>query len=155
VYISNIVKCHPPNNETTSNSVVCCVNWLFQELEIVQPKVIIAVGGFAITAFEICDSISKCRGRWYNWKNGIEVMPIFHPAHVLHGGGSQAKRSIIKDLISVRERLWGVGLGEEIKGIKIRSKLLQEDIVIGNDGTSVPGVSLSDLWNNVKGGSVV
>jgi DNA polymerase len=143
VYFTNIIKCHPPNNETTADSALSCQSWLFQELEIIKPKIIMPMGTFA-TSFFIKDmtKISDVRGKWLQCGD-YKVMPTFHPAYVLHGGGPMAKDYIISDFLKVRSEL--MGINNKVKAIKIKSKLLNDTILVGEGG-----VPLSELWLNLK-----
>jgi len=143
IYITNIVKCHPPNNEVTTDSALSCQSWLFKELEIIKPKIIIPLGAFA-TSFFIKDmsKISDVRGKWIQCGD-YKVIPTFHPAYVLHGGGPMAKDHIISDFLKVRSEL--MGINDKVKAIKIKSKLLNDTILVGEGG-----VSLSELWSNLK-----
>jgi len=143
VYFTNIIKCHPPNNETTADSALSCQSWLFQELEIIKPKIIMPMGTFA-TSFFIKDmtKISDVRGKWLQCGD-YKVMPTFHPAYVLHGGGPMANDYIISDFLKVRSEL--MGINNKVKAIKIKSKLLNDTILVGEGG-----VPLSELWLNLK-----
>lgn len=150
IYITNIVKCHPPNNQTTMEASQICRGWLYEELKIVNPKVIVLMGTFAAEAFiKDCSGINSVRGNWYkcsDMEDYINILPIYHPGHVLHGGGDRAEDIIVSDLIKVREFLWGVGVrGNPIKSVKINSKLLGGELLVGENG-----ISLADLWLNVK-----
>jgi DNA polymerase len=84
VYIANIVKCRPPSNrEPEEDEIATCSPFLERQIEIIKPKVIIALG--KISAQHLTESkipISKLRGNFYTYK-GIPVMPTFHPAYLL------------------------------------------------------------------------
>jgi len=144
IYITNIVKCNPPNNEITNDLALSCQSWLFQELEIVKPKIIISLGAFATSFFikDIMTTMSNVRGKLVQCGN-YKVMPTFHPGYVLHGGGPMAKDYIIADFLKVRSEL--MGINNNVKAIKIKSKLLNETFLIGEGG-----ISLSELWLNLK-----
>lgn len=151
IYISNIVKCRPPNNQTTTESSQICREWLYEEIKIVKPKVIVLMGAFAADGFiKDCSGINSVRGNWHYFgceENLINILPIYHPAHVLYGGGDGAEDKIVLDLIKVREFLWGVGVkGNPIKSVKIKSKLLGDELLVGENG-----ISLAELWLNLKG----
>lgn len=89
VYITNTVKCHPPNNRTPfEEEVSLCFDYLRKEIEIVSPKVIMALGKVATYVLmgmkgKIKDlTMSKVRGKVFLYGN-IPVIPTFHPAYLL------------------------------------------------------------------------
>ena len=85
VFISNIVKCRPPNNRVpTETEVHTCIRFLFRQIEAVNPKIIITLGSTALK--NLYDDqglrITRLRGSWMEW-NGHRVMPVYHPAALL------------------------------------------------------------------------
>jgi DNA polymerase len=84
VYIANIVKCRPPSNrDPEEDEMTTCSPFLEKQIEIIQPRVIIALG--RISAQSLLGSkipISKLRGKFYSYKD-IPVMPTFHPAYLM------------------------------------------------------------------------
>jgi len=101
VYICNVLKCRPPGNRTPSpEETVSCSPYLFQQLQIIRPKVIIALGSPAVkTLLDTKKSITELRGRFYDYHtNGplsgeepIKLMPTFHPAYLLRNPAAKAK----------------------------------------------------------------
>ena len=83
-YISNIVKCRPPNNrKPLANEVKECLPWLNEQIEMIKPKVIVLAGSTAVQSYlNIDEPISKLRGKWIV-KEDIMYMPIFHPSYLL------------------------------------------------------------------------
>ena len=83
-YISNIVKCRPPNNRKPLESEVSeCIPWLNEQIKLVKPKIIVLAGSTATESFlGLKEPISKIRGRWIE-KDSIKYMPIFHPSYLL------------------------------------------------------------------------
>ena len=83
-YISNIVKCRPPNNrKPLANEVKECLPWLNEQIEMIKPKVIVLAGSTAVQSYlNIDEPISKLRGEWIV-KEDIKYMPIFHPSYLL------------------------------------------------------------------------
>ena len=83
-YISNIVKCRPPNNrKPLANEVKECMPWLNEQIELIKPKVIVLAGSTAVQSYlNIDEPISKLRGEWII-RNDIKYMPIFHPSYLL------------------------------------------------------------------------
>lgn len=105
VYISNVVKCRPPENRAPLpiESETCKNLILFKEIEIIQPKIICALGATALQGlFGNGMSISKVRGIFQNF-NGIAVMPTYHPAYLLRN--PDAKREVWADMKKILERL--------------------------------------------------
>ena len=83
-YITNIVKCRPPQNrKPLSNEINSCMPWLKKQINFLSPKIIILAGSTSVEAFlEIKKPISKMRGEWII-KDNIKIMPIFHPSYLL------------------------------------------------------------------------
>ena len=83
-YISNIVKCRPPNNrKPLANEVSECIPWLTQQIKLIKPKVIVLAGSTAVQSYlNVDEPISKLRGTWII-KENIKFMPIFHPSYLL------------------------------------------------------------------------
>ena len=83
-YITNIVKCRPPNNRKPSTiESEACMPWLTQQINLLSPKIIILAGSTAVQSFlGINEPISKIRGQWIQ-KDNIKYMPIFHPSYLL------------------------------------------------------------------------
>jgi DNA polymerase len=113
VYICNVVKCRPPGNRTpTADEILACSPFLREQLETIQPEVIVALGAPAAkTLLNTADAISKLRGRFHEYYhsgvNGvgpsIAVMPTFHPAYLLRS--PDEKRKAWDDLQEVMQRL--------------------------------------------------
>lgn len=86
VYISNIVKCRPPNNRAPLPSEAhTCMNLLLKnQIAIIQPRVICTLGSSA-THFllDITTPISQLRGKSIQSAFGVQVIPTFHPAYIL------------------------------------------------------------------------
>ena len=88
VYICNVLRCRPPGNrDPLPDEVEACRPWLEGTLANVQPRVIVTLGNFATRfVLEKPVSISRVRGQRFEIE-GRTVIPTFHPAAVLHGGG--------------------------------------------------------------------
>ncbi len=84
IYIGNIVKCRPPKNrDPLPEEQECCINWLRNQVAILKPKIIVAVG--RISAMKIIDpniKITKDHGKFYK-KKKTWMMPTIHPAAIL------------------------------------------------------------------------
>ena len=113
VYIGNILKCRPNmpegesgNRQPTGDEMKTCLPWLLTQIEIIQPKVIVALGAVAMRGLmpEITTGITKLRGHWLLYNN-IPLMPTYHPAYVLRAYTLQNRRAIWEDMLQVLERL--------------------------------------------------
>jgi DNA polymerase len=87
--VVNIVKCRPPGNrDPKPDEVESCWTWLDQQLDLIDPRVVITLGNFASKKLLDTDiGITKLRGRVYPFRNG-SLVPTFHPAAALRGGGA-------------------------------------------------------------------
>jgi uracil-DNA glycosylase len=104
VYIANVIKCRPPGNRNPEpDEVDQCEPFLFRQIEIIKPKVIVALGKFAAqTLLRTLDPISRLRGRVYDYR-GAKLIPTFHPAYLLRNPSS--KREVWEDMKVVRSLL--------------------------------------------------
>ena len=104
VYIANVIKCRPPGNRNPDpDEVDTCEPFLFQQIDIIKPKVIVALGTFAARALlRTLDPISRLRGRVYEYR-GAKLIPTFHPAYLLRNPSS--KREVWEDMQLVRKLL--------------------------------------------------
>lgn len=100
VYVCNIVKCRPPKNRKPDpDEMAACRPYLEEQLELVAPQVIVALGATAIEGLGIGGGITRLRGTWRLYKGKIPVMPTFHPAYLLRT--PDAKRDVWNDLQEV------------------------------------------------------
>ncbi|MDR0351663.1 MAG: uracil-DNA glycosylase [Puniceicoccales bacterium] len=113
VYIGNIMNWRPKmptdfgNRPPTKEEMQFCLPYLCAQLQIVKPKVILALGATALNGLLGHDNsrkMSKVRGKWLEF-NGIKLMPTFHPSYVLRNNGLQTKRMIWEDFMKVMEFL--------------------------------------------------
>jgi DNA polymerase len=104
VYIANVIKCRPPENRNPEpDEVETCEPFLFRQIDIIKPKVIVALGKFgAQTLLRTLDPISRLRGRVYDYR-GAKLIPTFHPAYLLRNPSS--KREVWEDMKLVRSLL--------------------------------------------------
>ena len=84
VFIGNIVKCRPPNNrDPLPEERETCIPFLYKQIELINPKIIILLGATALKGLIDPNArITKVRGEWLNWNNRL-VMPTFHPSALL------------------------------------------------------------------------
>ena len=106
VYIANILKSKPPNNQTPSpQEVDQCGPFLIEQIVIVQPKVIVALGSPATNfLLKTTDGISELRGSWGDF-DGIAVMPTFHPAYLLRNYTKEVRAQMWSDMQQVIHKL--------------------------------------------------
>lgn len=107
VYITNVVKCRPPNNRTPQKKeIMACYPYLQEQIELIKPKVIVALGKVAANFFVPGETgIMKLRGRFYDFQ-GIPVMPTFHPAYLIRNEGDRTrKRMVWEDMQQVMKLL--------------------------------------------------
>lgn len=97
VYISNIVKCRPPNNRNPRpDEIQTCFPFLDRQLDVIQPLFICALGSIAAqTLLNTLEPISKLRGRFYDYR-GIRLLPTYHPAYLLRN--AEKKREVWEDM---------------------------------------------------------
>ncbi len=97
VYIANVIKCRPPQNRNPEpDEVETCEPFLFKQIDIIRPKVIVALGKFgAQTLLRTLEPISKIRGRVFDYR-GSKLIPTFHPAYLLRNPSS--KREVWEDM---------------------------------------------------------
>ena len=102
VYISNIIKCRPPHNRNPQqDEIATCEPFLYKQLEIIQPKIICALGTFAAqTLLKTDEKISHLRGRFFLCR-GIKMMPTYHPAFLLRN--PHKKREVWEDIKKVHQ----------------------------------------------------
>jgi DNA polymerase len=103
VYICNVVKCRPPENRTPlPTEAAACAHFLVPQLDLVRPKVIVALGRCAAENLSVVPPAGKWRGVWGEWR-GIPVMPTYHPAFLLRS--PQFKKPVWEDLQEVLRKL--------------------------------------------------
>jgi uracil-DNA glycosylase family 4 len=104
VYIANVIKCRPPGNRNPElDEVATCEPFLFQQIDSIRPKVIVALGTFAARSLlKTDDPISRLRGRVYMYR-GAKLVPTFHPAYLLRN--PESRREVWEDMKKVRSIL--------------------------------------------------
>jgi uracil-DNA glycosylase len=104
VYIANVIKCRPPENRTPlPDEVTNCLPYLLSQIELIKPKLIVALGATAVRALlDVQLGITKMRGHWYTFRD-IPIMPTFHPAYLLRN--PPAKKEVWEDMKAVLEKL--------------------------------------------------
>ncbi len=93
VYIANVIKCRPPGNRDPQlDEIDACTPWLVEQISLIQPKLVVTLGNFATKyVLQTQRGITSMRGKVYGW-HGRKVIPTFHPAAILHGGGERSRQ---------------------------------------------------------------
>ena len=104
VYIANVIKCRPPQNRNPEpDGIETCEPFLFQQIDLIKPKVIVTLGKFAAQCLlRTEDPISRLRGRLFDYR-GAKLIPTFHPAYLLRNPSS--KREVLEDMKLVKKLL--------------------------------------------------
>ena len=94
VFITNVVKCRPPNNrDPMPGEIQACRKHLDEQIEIINPKVIVTLGRFSMARFIPGQTIGRVRAK-ARQVEGRTIYPMYHPAAALHNG---SLRSVIED----------------------------------------------------------
>ena len=106
VYIANVIKCRPPENRNPEpDEVGSCEPFLFRQVQVIRPRVIVALGTFAAqTLLRTNDPISRLRGKVFQYGDA-RLIPTFHPAYLLRS--PDRKREVWEDMKKVRALLRG------------------------------------------------
>src|SRR5215467_11107005 len=112
VYIANILKCRPDmpaggygNRPPTPKEMQTCQPYLVEQIEIIQPSVLVALGAVAAEGLlGTRATMRELRGRWHTY-NGIPLMITYHPAYLLRNQAPSEKRKVWEDMLQVLERL--------------------------------------------------
>jgi uracil-DNA glycosylase len=101
VYIANVLKCRPPNNRNPEpDEVEQCEPFLLRQIDVVKPKVIVALGKFAAQCLLKSNApITRLRGQEFTYRDAI-LIPTYHPAYLLRT--PSAKREVWEDMKRVR-----------------------------------------------------
>lgn len=115
VFIANIVKCRPTEDgkgekdrPPTRAEMDACLPYLHEQIEVLKPKVIVALGGSAVKGLfgDELTGITRLRGKWLSYR-GTDVMPTFHPSYLLRQGGEDkaAFWDVWSDMVLVLQKL--------------------------------------------------
>lgn len=111
VYIANILKCRPDtpgqaagNRKPTIEEMDTCKPYLVEQIDIIQPRVIVALGATAVEGLLGVKGITRLRGNWQDFR-GTPVMPTFHPSYLLRPENAREKRVVWEDMLQVMEKL--------------------------------------------------
>ncbi|MEY2407881.1 MAG: uracil-DNA glycosylase [Verrucomicrobiota bacterium] len=121
VYIANILKCRPDmppgssgNRKPSPEELQTCIPFLHSQIDLIQPRVLVALGGVAMEGLLGKSGITKLRGQWQTYR-GIPLMPTFHPSYLLRTLSPVDKRHVWEDMLAVLEKL-GLAVSEKQRG---------------------------------------
>ena len=114
VYIANVLKCRPPGNRNPlPEEVACCDPFLRRQIELIQPRLVLALGRFAVQSLLATEaSISSLRGRVHRYA-GRPLVVTYHPAYLLRNMLDKAKAW--EDLL-LAQRVWRDAKNESGRG---------------------------------------
>ncbi len=112
VFIANVLKCRPDmpsgasgNRKPKSAEMATCLPWLSEQIALVKPRVIVALGAVAAEGLlGLTSPLRDLRGRWHEFQ-GIPVMITYHPAYLLRNQSLSEKRKVWEDMLLVLEKL--------------------------------------------------
>lgn len=112
VYIANVLKCRPDmpagspgNRAPTPVEMQTCLPYLRRQIQIIQPKVLVALGAVAVEGLlGTRGTMRELRGRWHSF-NDTPLMITYHPAYLLRNQAPSEKRKVWEDMLQVLERL--------------------------------------------------
>ena len=127
VYIANILKCRPDtpgqsagNRKPTSDEMAMCIPYLHEQIDLIRPKVIVALGATAVEGLlGKTIGITKLRGTWKTYR-GTPLMPTYHPAYLLRNQAMSEKRKVWEDMLAVMEKL-GMPISEKQRNYFLRA----------------------------------
>lgn len=112
VFIANVLKCRPDmppgasgNRPPTPNEMTTCLPYLSEQIEIIGPKVLVALGGTAVEGLlGQREPMGAMRGRWRSYRT-TPLMITYHPSYLLRNQSNTEKRKVWEDMLLVLERL--------------------------------------------------
>lgn len=112
IFIANVLKCRPNmppgepgNRKPKPEEMATCLPWLNRQIELVQPRVIVALGATAAEGLlGKTDPMAALRGRWFAHAE-TPVLVTYHPAYLLRNQGLSEKRKVWEDMLLVMEKL--------------------------------------------------
>ena len=112
VYIANVLKSRPPRNrDPDPQEVAACLPYLERQIDLIQPKLVLALGRFAAQSLLVTDTaISRLRGQVHNYR-GIPLVVTYHPAYLLRNPADKAR--VWEDLLLAHETMARLGARTE------------------------------------------
>jgi len=106
IYITNVVKCWPPNNRNPrQDEIKACFPYLTSQISLINPKIIVTLGNFATKLLlnEQNKGITALRGKVFDWVGGIKIVPMFHPSYLLRNYTVEARKATWEDIKLVKK----------------------------------------------------
>ena len=128
VFIANVLKCRPDtpgkssgNRKPTSAEMATCLPYLEDQIAIIRPKVMVALGATAIEGLirQAPVQVTRIRGQWLQFHD-IPLMPTYHPAYLLRNDSITEKRKVWEDMLAVMEKL-GLPISERQRNYFLKS----------------------------------
>jgi DNA polymerase len=126
VYIANILKCRPDtpgqasgNRKPTPEEMKTCLPYLVEQIDLIQPKVLVALGATAVEGLLGKSGITRLRGHWQTYRH-IPLMPTYHPSYLLHNQALAERRKVWEDMMQVMEKL-GLPISEKQRRFFLRA----------------------------------
>jgi len=112
VYIANILKCRPDmpksasgNRPPTPEEMSTCIGYLIAQIEIIQPRVVVALGATAVEGLLGARGVMReLRGKWHSYHD-TPLMITYHPSYLLRNQSPGEKRKVWEDMMAVLEKL--------------------------------------------------
>ena len=121
VYIGNILKCRPDTpgqssgkRKPTADEMKTCIPYLHEQIDLIQPKALVALGATAVEGLLGLTGITRLRGQWQTYR-GIPLMPTFHPSYLLRNQALSEKRKVWEDMLQVMDKI-GLSISEKQRG---------------------------------------
>jgi uracil-DNA glycosylase len=110
VYIANVLKSRPPGNrDPRPEEVAACLPYLERQIDLIKPKLIVALGRFAAQSLLVTDTpIGRLRGHVHEYR-GVPMVVTYHPAYLLRNPADKAK--VWEDLVLARQTMQGLKTG--------------------------------------------
>jgi len=106
IFHVNVARCHPPRNrQLEDNEIASCSWYLTEQIEIIQPQILLILGSVALKSISGDKNISIMRqhGKWFKYKD-IDVLATYHPSFVLRQMTPESKKQVNSDLVKLRDR---------------------------------------------------
>lgn len=129
IYITNIVKYRPPNNrDPLSEEKDICRDWLIEELNFINPKLIVFLGRHSMNDFFPLEKISNVHGKLlikkFNHINTKYFLPLYHPAAALYNGGM--RETLTEDFKKIPKILEKIEIDESEERKKVEESKIQQ-----------------------------
>ena len=133
VYITNVIKCRPPENrDPLPHEVESCWPYLEKQIDLINPRVIVTLGRHALMRFFPEARISRDHGKLLRWRNRI-VFPIYHPAAALRS--SQFKKALEDDMVKIPEGILA-SLDDQTTAISVDTDTRESSRITGPSASS-------------------